>query len=176
MGYKIEEKILQRIKNVPKALREIKDGFEKKKIPYKYYSLAFFLAYTGARISEALSLTWDDIDLKNQTCLLPQLKKKRKIKREIPLHPKLCSILNMSTNKNGKVFDMTRQSAFLFFSKYKTSPHAFRHFFAIELLKRRVDFESIRRLLGHEGYDVLKEYLNLSLDDLREKINQLEIW
>lgn len=45
--------------------------------------------------------------------------------------------------------------------------HAFRRAFAVNMLRAGVDFETLRRLMGHADYTVLKRYLNLLDEDLR---------
>ena len=47
------------------------------------------------------------------------------------------------------------------------SPHAFRRAFAVNMLRAGVDLESLRRLMGHSDYQVLKRYLALLDDDLQ---------
>ncbi len=46
------------------------------------------------------------------------------------------------------------------------SPHALRRTFAIYSLRAGMDLYTLARLMGHEGIDVLKQYLDLLPDDL----------
>jgi integrase/recombinase XerD len=47
------------------------------------------------------------------------------------------------------------------------STHAFRRAFCVSMLRAGVDFESLRRLMGHADYQVLKRYLDLLDEDLQ---------
>ena len=54
------------------------------------------LAYTGARISEALELTADRVDLTNGTLVFESLKKRRRGQfRSVPVPPALLDTLNL---------------------------------------------------------------------------------
>jgi len=54
------------------------------------------LAYTGCRISEALALTADRVDLKDGTLIFESLKKRRAgVYRPVPVPPALMDALNM---------------------------------------------------------------------------------
>ena len=54
------------------------------------------LAYTGCRISEALALTADRIDLKDGTIVIESAKKRQMaIYRPIPVPPALLDMLNL---------------------------------------------------------------------------------
>lgn len=176
--YSLNSEIMLRLKKIPQILKQIKNWYlEKPDSRWKYYSLSFFLAYTGTRISEALSLSWENIDFTEKIAYIKQLKKKKEIIREIPLHPELIEILSKNKKEQGKIWNITRQAAhYFFYKKFKINPHSFRHFAAIKFLKITKDIEKVRRLLGHSGYNVLKVYLNLSIEDLREEINQLKLF
>lgn len=55
------------------------------------------LAYTGCRISEALELTADRVDLKDGMIVLESLKKRQKgVCRPVPAPPVFLDTLNMS--------------------------------------------------------------------------------
>jgi len=49
-------------------------------------------------------------------------------------------------------------------------PHALRHAYATFILKHTRDLETVRRLLGHAGYDVIKAYLDYTQEDLEERL------
>src|SRR5579872_1411838 len=54
------------------------------------------LAYTGCRISEALELTADRVDLKDGTLIIESLKKRRRgVYRPVPVPPAFLDTLNM---------------------------------------------------------------------------------
>lgn len=179
MKYEINPKILKRIKNVKQTIQEIENWYNEKpnQRRWQYWSLTRFLSLQGVRISEALTLTWDNIDFASKTALIRQLKKRKETMREIPLHPQVIEALEKYPGKRqGKVWKISRVAAYSFYRKYGVNPHVFRHHFAISLLKKGIDLETIRRVLGHSGYSYLKVYLDLNLEDVREKIEQISLF
>jgi|Deesub1362A_J573_1020465.scaffolds.fasta_scaffold01612_6 integrase/recombinase XerD len=180
--YALSKDIIKRINKIPEILKDIENWYKENpsKYRWKYYSLLHFLAFTGARISEALSISWNDVDLDKRSVILPQLKKrfKKEPYRKVPLHPYVIKILkDYKWEKEEKIWNISRQAVHEFlYKKYKINPHAFRHFAAIEMLKITRDLESVRRILGHSNYETLKIYLNLILEDLRPVIEQLSFF
>ncbi|GEM_PF-2390573 len=173
---------IERFKKIPAVLRDIENWYKEKPTEqrWKYYSLSNFLIYTGARITEALLTRWKDIDLENKQCTLHQLKKKKEAYKILPLHHKLYEIFKSKINeiddKNKKIWDITRQAVHSFFyRRYKINPHMFRHYFGTQLVKN-AGMETARRALGHTNYEILKIYLHLDLEDIREAIEQLKIF
>src|SRR4030088_3240048 len=64
--------------------------------PEKVRTFCATLAYTGCRISEALALTADRVDLKDGTLIFESLKKRRSgVYRPVPVPPALIDALNM---------------------------------------------------------------------------------
>lgn len=55
-------------------------------------------------------------------------------------------------------------------------PHSFRHFFAIEFLKRRNDIALLADLLGHSSLDMARIYLRQSQQQQREAIDSAVDW
>jgi integrase len=178
MKYELNPKILERLKKVKKVIKEIENWYLEN--PYKnwqYWSLTRFLAYQGVRISEALLLTWENVNLEEKIALIRQLKKRKEIVREIPLHQKVVEAFEKCPfEKKGRIWNISRIAAFMFYKKYGINPHILRHNFGITLLKKGIDLETIRRALGHSGYGYLKMYLDLSLEDIREKIEQISLF
>lgn len=75
-----------------------------KAIPQKYQPIFIFLACHGKRVSEALSLRWEDIDFKKKIFKIYE----SKVKEEtlLPLHQDFLDALPVSgtINKTGKIF------------------------------------------------------------------------
>ncbi|HAX99324.1 MAG TPA: hypothetical protein DCY12_10675 [Candidatus Atribacteria bacterium] len=70
--------------------------------PKQLKPIFLFLACHGKRISEALSLKYENIDFKRRTCRLYQSKILRE--QELPLHDEFLKILPIAIHKTGYVF------------------------------------------------------------------------
>jgi integrase len=64
--------------------------------------LVLFLFYTGARLSEALYLDWQQVDLSRGEVQFVETK--NGYARGVPLHPRLLEELNALSYKEGNVF------------------------------------------------------------------------
>jgi integrase len=67
-----------------------------------------FQLMTGARRSEAMSLTWDNIDFDNQTAYLPETKNGRP--RKLPLRKDIIALLKTLPRSTDSVFSITIDS------------------------------------------------------------------
>lgn len=109
-------------------------------------ALACFMFLTGARISEALALTWDDLDLTKRRALIKQTKIGAERWAHLP-EPLLISIANIVGEREGKVFKYsTRSTCKPQWAKVpkrakikNLTPHACRHGFATSMLQAGVD-------------------------------------
>lgn len=69
--------------------------------------VALFQRYSGLRVSQILSLTWDDLDLRKQALTLRSTAKGAKNQRRtrvVPLHPALVELLGDWAGEPGAVF------------------------------------------------------------------------
>ncbi|MFP7707794.1 site-specific tyrosine recombinase XerD [Trueperella sp. LYQ141] len=144
---------------------------------------------TGARISEAVGLTADDIDL--TTASIRLFGKGRK-ERVLPLgryaidaieaylvrgRPALACRGRGNTaiflNKRGN--PLTRQSAWIAIHAIAEragipgiSPHTFRHSFATHLLQGGADVRIVQEMLGHSSVTTTQIYTKVTRETLRE--------
>ncbi|AIE82254.1 site-specific tyrosine recombinase XerD [Actinotignum schaalii] len=145
---------------------------------------------TGARISEALGLTADDIDTDTATIRL--FGKGRK-ERVVPLgryalealdayttraRPELAArgegVTKLFLNTRGRA--LSRQSAWLIIRQAAehagitahVSPHSLRHSFATHLLQGGADVRVVQELLGHSSVTTTQIYTQVSRDVLKE--------
>lgn len=141
-----------------------------------------FLYSTGARVSEAASLTCENVDLIGG---IVKVKGKGKKERILPLgEPTIEALreyLNVKATQSKHVFLNRRgkklsERAFRFIvDKYikktsctfKISPHTFRHSFATHLLNRGADLRSVQELLGHSSIATTQVYTHLSIESLK---------
>lgn len=143
------------------------------------------LLYTGLRISEALSLTVDDVDLENGWIHVRNGKGRKS--RNIPISKKLEGPLReylewrprsnqfFATKKTGALAPGTVQAVIRdtrerLGSKKHITAHMFRHSFASELVKKDANIVSISKLLGHSNLKTTSVYTHVSKDQLLDAI------
>ncbi|MEM3473789.1 MAG: tyrosine-type recombinase/integrase [archaeon] len=152
----------------------------------RYRMVFLFMRWTGARISEILSIDEKrDLDLRNAEVTLPTLKrhsrKKKRMKRVVPIPEKLVSeylmFVNTHPNLAGKVFKVNRSNFFRVFkllakkagiSEEIAHPHVLRHTRAIELLRSGVPVTIVQSLLGHASLSTTAIYLRYSATETKQ--------
>ncbi len=145
---------------------------------------------TGARISEAVGLDIDDIDLEQSSVLLTGKGSKQRI---VPLgsfakaaiedylttsRPTLSSATGSgpAVFLNARGGRLSRQSAWTVLTRAATragievdvSPHTLRHSFATHLLDGGADVRVVQELLGHASVTTTQIYTLVTIDKLRE--------
>lgn len=147
------------------------------------YLLFAVLWYTGARISEALTLTSDSI----RDCDLRIHGKGGKM-RYIPVRPQLINnllkyALEIQLPYGQPFFAITRSQAHRLLNKYaaqaginrKVHCHLFRHGFATNFLKQTGNIIYVQQLLGHSSIESSRIYVRAALPDVREAIAKVEM-
>ncbi len=102
--------------------------------------------YMGARVTKALLRYWADVGEPLPAEAVFKSERGRRLTRNALW--KIC----------GRLADAVGVP--------ELSPHALRRTFAIYSLRAGMDLYTLARLMGHEGIDVLKQYLDLLPDDL----------
>ena len=148
---------------------------------------------TGARISEAVGLDVDDLDLVDQTVLL---RGKGSKERLVPVGSFACEAVTTyltsarpdlasgasATGNGGALFlnsrggRLSRQSAWAVLVRAAeragvttdVSPHTLRHSFATHLLDGGADVRVVQELLGHASVTTTQVYTLVTVDNLRE--------
>ncbi len=155
---------------------------------------------TGLRVSEAISLNWNDIDVSDPTMPLIHVRHgKGEKKRYVPIPP---NVLKMILDYRDKYRLKTDQNAIFTTPKGRISKpyarkickdagkragvpqfhcHAARHWRAITWLKEDVNLETIRKLLGHKHLKTTQRYLRRlqmewSLDEIKKKDKVFGSW
>jgi Site-specific recombinase XerD len=81
-------------------------------------------------------------------------------------------LLDLIKSSNWQKFNISRRWAYHIVKKITGyHPHAFRHSFALMLLGKTKNLEIVRRLLGHSNYNIIKEYLNYTIEDIKEIVS-----
>ncbi len=134
---------------------------------------------TGLRLSEILSLTWDDIDLDRK--VLTVHKSKNGEARVIPLNSQTFEVFNsLKSGSSGKVFDRGPSYVSHTFRKVCKRVglldvvfHTLRHTFATRLSQLNVNVFAIQRLMGHKTIAMTSRYSHHSVDSLKPCVEQL---
>lgn len=117
--------------------------------------------------------------------------KPKRVYATLPAHPKLLEVLKEYIDTKGleredKLFPFTRQHAYRLVKKVIKKAnihgkerilHAFRHGFAITVLKKGstpYDLRSLQNLLQHSSIDLTMEYTRFAKGDERKLLERLE--
>jgi integrase/recombinase XerD len=153
-------------------------------------ALLEFLYSTGARISEAVGLDLDDIDLADRSALLRGKGGKQRL---VPIgRPSVAAIEAYRVRSRPGLATLGRGVAALFLNARggrlsrqgawqvlrsaaeragvvePVSPHTLRHSFATHLLEGGADVRVVQELLGHASVTTTQVYTLVTVDSLRE--------
>jgi integrase len=151
--------------------------------------LLLFLMLTGARMSEALELSWQDVDLANRWLVFTKTKNGEQ--RGIPIHPQLVELLGklrdapaskfsdrvFLTHKSRPYRDTGRTGGGQIKTAWATAcrragiekirPHDLRHTFATWLMMTGQASDRIRdEIMGHASSSMGNRYAHIVRDDL----------
>jgi integrase/recombinase XerD len=152
----------------------------------RVHCAACLILDTGLRISEALGLRRQDVDLEN---LVLHVLGKGMVERLVPLSLEGRKLLYRYISKQGaasvgtgyvfgtsrgtrvSVRNAERDLKLLFgaagITGVRCSPHTLRHSFAVQYLRRGGNVEYLRRILGHTSITTTQRYLaSLGVEDL----------
>lgn len=157
------------------------DGLERWIVNIKMISM------TGARISEALRVTKNDV-LRGYA-VMPTKGKVRTIQIPHGLAAELAGYIKPLADNDVIIQSrfgspMSRQSyskVLKSFSRYGIPksvlhPHSFRHFFAIEFLRRNNNISLLADILGHSSVNTTMIYLRMSQDEQKRAIDEAVDW
>lgn len=142
-------------------------------------ALACFMFLTGARISEALAVRWEDVDLKKRTVLIRETKIGSERKAHLPT-PLVVAIGNIKKLPGRTVFryvahcsaDKSWDAAVERAGIEPLSFHCCRHGFATALLRAGVDVVTVAKLGGWKTPQHVFQTYGHAIDDktLTDKI------
>jgi integrase len=135
---------------------------------------------TGLRLSELMSLTWEDVDLDRRA--LTVRKSKNGEIRVIPLNSQTHQTLRgiKLGGTNGKVFPFS--ASFVSHTFRRTCDkvgltdvtfHSLRHSFASRLAQHNIDVLAIQKLMGHKSISMTQRYSHHTVDSLKPDVEQL---
>lgn len=136
-------------------------------------ALALFMFSTGARISEALAVRWEHVDLQQRTILIPRSKIAEQ--RIVHLPPRvLAAIANLERVPNRSIFWYRTRGSMrdqwlttIKRAGIKTMmPHSGRHGFATTALRNRIDPKTAAKLGGWKSIRMFMETYAHAIDDI----------
>lgn len=140
------------------------------KAPRQVRTLCLVLAYTGCRISEALDLTVQRIDIDAGTVIFESLKKRRRgVYRAVPVPPGVIDALDLvhglreaqkgrDGGNNARLWPFSRTSAWRYVAAVldqagiagpQASPKGLRHGFGVQAVSSGVPLNMVQKWLGH---------------------------
>jgi integrase/recombinase XerD len=158
---------------------------------HRLSALICFLLDSGARIDEALSITWKDLNLND--CLVTLWGKGRK-QRTVPFSNELrrrlylwsrkstftqatdfvfCTRQGLKQGRRNVLRDVKILCRELGFEPPARTLHACRHSFATFFIRSGGNPLTLQRLLGHTSLEMTRRYVSLNVEDLRREHRSL---
>lgn len=149
--------------------------------------LLLMLADTGARIGEALSLRWSDVDWDS---MLLTLHGKGAKDRRVPFSQELrrflwrlrhehqlvfCARHGGSLGRRDALRDTKRLCRDLGIKVPERTLHSFRHSFAMNYLRKGGSTFHLQKVLGHSSLEMTKKYCSLLTEDLQRIHQQVSL-
>ena len=154
------------------STEQLRESLEKAAtINEKYYSVLLTLAKTGCRASELVSITPNDIN-KDEKQIIVRGKGNKIRNVDVPadlLIQLALYIKNKKIKANKPIFDLSIQRITQITKRFTTlSAHAFRHTYAIHLLRTTKNIRYVQTQLGHSSLATTQIYLRF-MDYKKEK-------
>lgn len=142
----------------------------------------------GLRVSEAVNLDVEDVQLSERKGLVTVRNGKGGKQRSIPLHPNVRKLLSeylAAEKPTGKLFKgqrgkLTTMGAHFIVKKYGAKAgvnlhcHTLRHTFAMNYLRGSpAGIQTLSQLMGHSSLDITSVYLQHTVEQLEEGIEKM---
>ncbi|MCY9732166.1 tyrosine-type recombinase/integrase [Paenibacillus alvei] len=152
------------------------------------YAIVTLLAYTGMRISEALSIWLSDFNLQTGECIIRNGKGEKQ--RTVLMNTKIINALR-DYLKDRIRYSVAENSKFLFVSKKndnlnrtvvnrifqqyspKITPHQLRHFFCTNAIEKGLSIHEVANQAGHSNINTTLLYTNPDKAKLKRKMELL---
>ena len=135
------------------------------------------LSESGLRVTELIELTSNNINFDEA---IFHIKGKGQKIRVVDVPQELCQLLQLYVESNKikskeRIFPLTRDAIRKITWKYGgANPHAFRHTYAINLLRKTKNIRYVQKQLGHTSLNTTEIYLQfLEYEQEKKKINTL---
>lgn len=141
-----------------------------------------FLWHTGCRPIELSNLLWTDVDYESGKMIF-KCGKNAEFKREFPINDKISKILhqikmsglyvftkNKTKYTTDSIYKVIKKKIKLLIPDRNLEPYGIRHTFATNLVKRNINAELIRILMGHKDFRTTQNYLQIDINSLKKVI------
>ena len=157
---------------------------------YLYYFLIRFMAATGARVSEVICFTVEDVRA-GFKAVYSKGAKIRRIYIPADLQADTLDWLNRQGRRSGDLFlnpsgeristdgirkQLKRLAARYHLDEKVLYPHSFRHRFAKNFIEQCDDISLLSDLLGHESIETTRIYLRRSSSEQKAIVNKVVDW
>lgn len=149
-------------------------------------AFALTLFHCGCRISEALNVTAERVDLTGKAVVFETLKRrKRGYFRAVPIPVSLVELLRQvlpQTEPSARVWTFSRPTAYRLVKDCMrqaqitggmASPKGLRHGFAVACLAQKIPLSTVKKWLGHARLETTAIYLDVSGKEERELAERL---
>jgi integrase len=172
-------KMLRETGKLPRVLLPAQINAIFAKCPVDDLMFYTFLVWTGCRRSEALNLTWENVNLERQTAKVTGKGSKERI---VPLHENVITMLEPVKKDIGKVFVQfyrdtwsKRFHATALDCGISARLHDLRHSAATYMLASGIDIREVQAILGHAQISTTMIYADV-LEDMKVRaINKMRI-
>ena len=196
--YALKNEIVE--KNIANYLEMPKVEIKKPKVPFtqkeintlwKHKNDAFInyiliQLYTGARITELLEVTLDNVNMKERSIFIAKSKTPAGI-RHIPIHKDILSFVTESVKTNNKyLFERNNKrisyqyyikhifKPIMEYLKMDHTPHETRHTFISQCDRLELNETAVTRIIGHSNNNITKHYTHKDINDLIEVIDSFK--
>lgn len=146
-----------------------------------------FLLATGARLNEALTMTWEQVDMAQKVWKVPASNSKSKKLRVVPLNDTALGVLNELTpeqkagwvfrHKNGepiKTVQRAWESIRALAGLNQLRAHDLRHQAASMLINGGRTLFEVQQILGHSSPNVTQRYAHLSISTMQDASSTID--
>lgn len=186
---RVKEHKMSSVENVitPKQYQQLIKGL-KADGNVRWVAIVKLMAKTGGRVSEVRRFTKGDlkrgyVDLRTKGKIRRIYFPKSLVKEISEYIADMSDDAVICSCKNGKPLTsrgiaggLQRYAKIYSIPKEVMHPHSFRHFFAIEFLKRNNNISLLADLLGHSGVNTTMIYLRMSQEQQKEAIDSAVNW
>jgi integrase/recombinase XerD len=148
------------------------------------FAIIMMLLGTGIRVSELCALNRSDIEIserKGTARIRGKGNKERYVNLNAEVRRALKLYLDSRTDEQEALFLSNRnkrisvRSVQVICNKYGVHPHALRHTFITDLVRKGIDLTTVQALSGHASFDMVARYSKPSEEDKQAAVERLFI-